>query len=302
MKELFGRNLCSKTGGVAFSLNVFIFFAINLIASIFITALKIPVGSDGYLYVSYLISPIAMLLSVFVTLNLGKFKIGEIVKVKCHPKYFLIGLLLIFGLMFSLGWTNSLITEFFKLFGYVPKSSYLPNVSGFKIIPALLVIAVLPAIFEEMFFRGLILQSTQNGAGSIRSVFIVGFCFALYHGSPEQTVYQFICGCAFALLAVRSGSLLPTVIIHFINNAFIIIASATGLIDAAGNFTFSQTAQTVLVILSAISLIAAIVWLILDKTELKRSEKGGVKCFFIFASIGIAILSLIWILNLFGVA
>ena len=302
MKELFGRNLCSKTGGVAFSLNVFIFFAINLIASIFITALKIPVGSDGYLYVSYLISPIAMLLSVLVTLNLGKFKIGEIVKVKCHPKYFLIGLLLIFGLMFSLGWTNSLITEFFKLFGYVPKSSYLPNVSGFKIIPALLVIAVLPAIFEEMFFRGLILQSTQNGAGSIRSVFIVGFCFALYHGSPEQTVYQFICGCAFALLAVRSGSLLPTVIIHFINNAFIIIASATGLIDAAGNFTFSQTAQTVLVILSAISLIAAIVWLILDKTELKRSEKGGVKCFFIFASIGIAILSLIWILNLFGVA
>lgn len=304
MNEIFGKKLCSKTGGAAFSLNVFIYFAISLVASLIISALNLTAQNDVFIYINYLVSPVAMIISVLITKAFGNFKYGEIIKLKCKPKYYLIALLLVFGLMFALGWTNDLTVEFLQLFGYVPREnqSYLPDVSGVKIIPALIVIAVIPAFLEELFFRGLLLNSTEEGAGSVRTIFIVGFCFALYHGSPEQTVYQFICGCAFALIAVRSGSLLPSVLMHFINNAFIVIGYSTGLITESGYVNFSPTFQVVITVLSAISFVGALVWLILDKTQLKKTEKAGVKTFFKFASVGIAILSLVWILNLFGVS
>lgn len=220
--------------------------------------------------------------------------------VKSHPKYYLIGAMLIFGLLFSLSSLNDLLVNLFELIGYTRKQSFLPDLSGWNIVPALLVIAVIPAVMEEVLFRGLILNSTQNGAGSIGSVFLVGLCFSLYHGSVEQTIYQFICGCLFALLAVRSRSLTPSVLIHFLNNALIIILCACGLTDdTTGELKMPVAANVVLMVLSALCLIGAVVWLVLDKTELKKAEKGGVKKFFIGASVGIAAMVIIWIANLF---
>ena len=93
---------------------------------------------------------------------------------------------------------------------------------------------MLPAFCEELLFRGVLLNACENGMGSIRAVFTVGFCFALFHGSPEQTVYQFIAGCVFAFVAVRSRSVTPSVLMHFINNALIVILGACGLYGEGG--------------------------------------------------------------------
>ena len=154
-----------------------------------------------------------------ITLKYKKFPVRRAFPVKCHPKYFLIALLLIFGLIFSVSWIDTGVTELLKLMGYVPKGqdAYLPNLSGGLIVPALLVIAVMPAIFEEGLFRGVILNSVEDGVGTIRTVFIVGFAFSLFHASAEQTVYQFLAGCVFAFVALRAGSILPSVLMHFIN-------------------------------------------------------------------------------------
>ena len=58
------------------------------------------------------------------------------------------------GLIFSVSWVDTGVTEFLKLLGYVPKGrdAYLPNLSGGLVVPALLVIALMPAIFEEQIF------------------------------------------------------------------------------------------------------------------------------------------------------
>ncbi|MDE6613394.1 MAG: CPBP family intramembrane metalloprotease, partial [Clostridia bacterium] len=223
--------------------------------------------------------------------------------VKCSPKYYLIAVMLIFGLLFSLSWIDSAVVEFFKLFGYKPResSSYFPNLSGGRIVPAFIVIAVLPALIEEALFRGVILNCCESSVGTVRTVFIAGFCFSLFHASPEQTVYQFIAGCVFAFIAVRSGSILPSVLMHFINNGLIVIFKACGLFDSAGNLMIPQAVNIVLIVLGALSLIGGLIWLILDGKPVKKCVKGGVKNFYIYASIGIAALGLTWLLLLFGV-
>ena len=320
MKEV-NAGLCSKTGGISYTVLVIVYLLVSLLASVITAIIANSImkkygyadisealdhiqNKDAFTYVNYLLAPLIIAVCVFFISRRYKISLKQITPVKCKPKYYLIGVLLIFGLLFSLSSLNGISVEFFKLFGYEPReaSSYFPDVSGGMIVPALIVIALMPAVFEELMFRGLLLNCCESGMGSIRTILITGFCFSLFHASPEQTVYQFIAGCAFAFIAVRSGSILPSMVMHFINNALIIIFAACGLLDDAGDLAMSDTAYIIVTVLSAIAFIGAVVWLILDKTELKKSKRGEVKVFFLHASVAIGALGLIWILSLFGVA
>ena len=297
------NRLTADFGGLTFSASVLIYFIVNFAVALIITLSGLEQGSDGYVYLSYLAAPVGIIISLFAVHKYKKVSVRKTLPVKCGWKYYVIALLLIFGLLFSLNWVNDLSVKFFELFGYKQReaSSYMPDLTGAKIIPALLVIAVFPAVFEEFLFRGAILRACEGTAGTVRTVFIVGFCFALFHGSPEQTVYQFIAGCAFSFVAVRSGSILPSVLMHFINNAVIVILTACNCFNESGALILSTGANIALIVISALSLAGGIIWLILDKKQTAKCEKGSVKSFFIYASAGIAVLSLVWILSLFGV-
>ena len=303
MQEVNSR-LNSAVGGITYSAAVLFFAVVSLVVSLIISLSGLEQGSDGYLYLSYLISPVAIGGCVTAILFWKKTPFKSVFPVKCNFKYYIIGILLAYGLLFSLGWVNTLSVEFFKLFGYQPRESgsYLPDLSGGYVALALLVIAVLPAFCEELLFRGVLLNACENGMGSIRAVFTVGFCFALFHGSPEQTVYQFIAGCVFAFVAVRSRSVTPSVLMHFINNALIVILGACGLYGEGGEMVISSAANIALNVTSALALAGGLVWLILDKKPLESCRKGGVKSFYLFASVGIAVLALSWFLSLFWVA
>lgn len=291
----------SHIGGFALSLAAVLYVFAGFLISLIMLAAGIEEGSDAYLYLNYLAAPIAMTSAMAITLKYRKFPVKRAFPVKCHPKYFLIALLLIFGLIFSVSWIDTGVTEFLKLLGYVPKGkdAYLPDLSGGLVVPALIVIAVMPAIFEEGLFRGVILNSCEDGAGTVRTVFIVGFAFSLFHASAEQTVYQFLAGCVFAFVAIRAGSILPSVVMHFINNAIIIVFAACGLLDEAGNLVISTGGQIALIVTSAVSFVGGMFWLILDKKPVIKCQEGAVKSFFIFGSVGIAIMGIMWILSFF---
>lgn len=291
----------SHIGGFALSLAAVLYVFAGFLISLIMLAAGIEEGSDAYLYLNYLAAPIAMTAAMAITLKYKKFPVKRAFPVKCHPKYFLIALLLIFGLIFSVSWIDTGVTEFLKLLGYVPKGkdAYLPDLSGGLVVPALIVIAVMPAIFEEGLFRGVILNSCEDGAGTVRTVLIVGFAFSLFHASAEQTVYQFFAGCVFAFVAIRAGSILPSVVMHFINNAIIIVFAACGLLDEAGNLVISTGGQIALIVTSAVSFVGGMFWLILDKKPVIKCQKGAVKSFFVFGSVGIAIIGIMWILSFF---
>lgn len=285
--------------GLTFSVCTVLFFVASLIAGGITSAMALPKESDGYIYISYLAAPIAVSLGCFGMLFYKKVSFKEVFPVKCGAKYFVIALMIIFGLMFSFMRLNEMFVAWLKSLGYRANTSRLPDLSGGKVVLAVFVIAVIPAFVEEFFFRGIVLQGAKQGMGSIIAVFVSGAMFSLFHASPEQTIYQLICGCAFAYLAERSGAVTPCVLMHFLNNAAIIIFSACGLADKEGNLAIGGVAEIVLTVLGAIFLVAGILWLIFDKKEYAKSVKGGVLGFFVFASVGIVILASVWISSLF---
>lgn len=288
--------LCALSGGMAFSLCVIIYLILSLVASPLVAYGE---GQDWAKYLGYLVSPIAICITLAVMYWYCGVPAKSLFPVRTKPKYIFVGVLLIFGLLFSLGWLNEFLIVALEKLGYVRSSSSLPDVSGWNVLPVLIVVAVLPAVGEELLFRAMILNNVEEEVGGIRAALLVGLCFSLYHGSVEQTIYQFICGFLFALLALRSRSVTPSVIIHFANNALIIVLTAVGATDEAGALVAPQGVIIAVYVLSAISLVAAVVLLAVDKTPLKEHKKGTVGKFFVGASVGIAVMAVLWIAGLF---
>lgn len=83
-------------------------------------------------------------------------------------------------------------------------------------------LAVLPALCEEVAFRGFILSGLRRRFRPWTAILLSSFLFALFHMNVFQALPAFVLGAVLAILAVRTGSLLPGIIFHLIHNGLVI--------------------------------------------------------------------------------
>lgn len=90
----------------------------------------------------------------------------------------------------------------------------------------LLIAALLPAICEEVFFRGTLQQLLQRVTGNIHAGVAIGATiFSLLHGDLFAFVPRFAMGLLLGYLFYYSGSLVVAILAHLFNNATIVIAT-----------------------------------------------------------------------------
>lgn len=293
--SLLGEYTPAKASGAAFSfatlLPVALFFILLIVMSMCGLVKEGYEKTDWYLYASYLLPQIAFFLILLYVLRYSKTpKKAYFQAQKCRAKYFLVAVLLQIGLL-SLSELNALFLRLLANIGYVNSEISLPNMDGFGFIGVLFVIALVPAVMEEVMFRGVLLSGMRS-FGTCGAVLLCGLFFSLYHQNPAQTIYQFCCGACFALVAIRAGSILPTMLSHFLNNTFILVLEKLGI------NSFSTPVFITIVVVSAVCLIATLVYLIfIDKgkpCEAKETDKAERKRFFTYSSVGLAVCVLTW--------
>ena len=249
--------------------------------------------TDVYKYFSYLLYQIVYIAVILAFAFIYRSKPASFGWRKAsHPKYYLIGLVLLFGLMFSLNFVNNAFVAFLGLFGYKLPSSSLPSLEGGGIVGVLIVAALLPALLEETIFLGIILEGIKD-VGTVAVCLLGGALFCIFHQNPAQTVYQFVCGAAFTLLAVRADSLLPTVLIHFVNNAVIIFNEKFAFLEG-----LPAGGEIAIYVVSAVCLLASLAYLIFIDKRGNRKREGEIKPFSYAALAGILLCALFWIINL----
>lgn len=155
------------------------------------------------------------------------------------PRKYLIPLSFVLGILFFVMTIGiSFINQFILLlFGF--NFSYAEEaVGGIGLfLLALFNTAILPGICEEFLNRGLILRGLRDTMQDKYAIIVSALLFGLLHANIRQTLYTFVGGIIFATLTVKTRSIYPSMIIHFMNNAISVYtthAYANGWIG--GNF------------------------------------------------------------------
>jgi sodium transport system permease protein len=89
----------------------------------------------------------------------------------------------------------------------------------------LLVLAVLPALCEELAFRGFILTGLRRRFHPWTAVFLTSFLYALFQMNVFQFIPDFVLGVVLALIALRTGSIAPPMVFHLVYNLCFIAPS-----------------------------------------------------------------------------
>lgn len=92
--------------------------------------------------------------------------------------------------------------------------------------------ALTPAVFEELLFRGALLQTFLTRLSPARSIALSAFLFALFHFNPYQLSITFLQGLLMGWLVLRTRSLLGGVVFHLFNNSIVLLFSTQEATDA----------------------------------------------------------------------
>lgn len=88
---------------------------------------------------------------------------------------------------------------------------------------ALLLIAALPAVCEELLFRGWALAAfagSRRPTGRVTlAILAQAFLFAVAHVLPERMPQTFVLGAVLGWVTITTGSILPAIVGHFVHNS-----------------------------------------------------------------------------------
>jgi membrane protease YdiL (CAAX protease family) len=89
----------------------------------------------------------------------------------------------------------------------------------------ILVVALTPAICEELLFRGLIQKNITLATSKKSGYILAGIIFGLYHVNPFLIVPLIALGTFFGFLMYRSETILVPMLAHFTNNVISILGT-----------------------------------------------------------------------------
>lgn len=100
-----------------------------------------------------------------------------------------------------------------------PSSTFSYKLNGIKsYIFSIISLAILPAIGEELIFRGIIFNGLKQ-KNTLFAVIVSSLFFSLFHFNLSQLFYPFFFGLLLGFVYNKTKNIFATMIIHFINNS-----------------------------------------------------------------------------------
>ncbi len=97
---------------------------------------------------------------------------------------------------------------------------YLTLLDGLPFVAGLLLMALLPAICEELMFRGYLYTAFREKMQFLPAMICVSLLFGISHMSLIKLIPTALLGCALFYARERSQSMAASSLIHFLNNGF----------------------------------------------------------------------------------
>lgn len=153
--------------------------------------------------------------------------------------------------------------------------------SPFELALLIIVAAIIPAVGEELIFRGafqrIFTNMTRNGHAG---VWIAALIFSLFHFQIYYLLPRLFLGAAIGYLFLWSGNLWYSIWVHFVNNAVLIIIVFFYPGEGQGITEMDQTLLLPIIYTLIMTLVLAITLIIFRKkskelTEINEQERLG---------------------------
>lgn len=269
-----------EDAGKAYLLTLVVPIFFGFILTVIFNAIAVKSGLVNFskspaLYCIYLILVNGSMLATYFLYNKyskTNFAKASLIKFKFGWKNLLMCVAVAFITLFGSLYLINYLFELLSKIGYNPDASLpLPLTNGWWLILNLVVLALIPAICEELLYRGIIMNGLRK-FGDVGAIFISALFFALAHGSAMQFFYQFILGVVLSAVVIKTGSIVASAVVHFLNNAIVVVY----------NYIFAQTGATepaftpaIIAIAFSVAIVAGLLlWLIFHFTKENNKENS----------------------------
>ena len=183
------------------------------------------VTSSTWIATSIVVNELAVALTLFIWVWRKRPHFGHVFPIgQPTLRTTLAGLLIVFGFGPLAEFSGELVSRFLprelnaeRLVVAVAK-----NASSGGLVLVLFAAAVLPALVEELMFRGLVTRAFEKRSHA-EMVLVPSLMFGIFHLEPTQIAGTVVLGVAFALARLYSGSLVPSIVAHAAYNSMVIL-------------------------------------------------------------------------------
>jgi hypothetical protein len=139
----------------------------------------------------------------------------------------------------------------------------------------ILVIAVVPAIGEELLFRGYLQQKLSNWLSNPHTaILITAFLFSAIHFHFQGMIPRFVLGVLLGYLFYWSNSLWLPILAHFVNNAQAVIFSCPLFKVDSGTYSmFSETKVDPMIALFSLASVVLLLYILHQNISIKKADK-----------------------------
>lgn len=135
------------------------------------------------------------------------------------------------------------------------------QVTGGPFWSSFLVTAIFAPVFEEWMCRGVVLRGLLTKMKPAWAIVVSALFFALIHGNPWQALNAFFVGLVMGYVYYKTGSLLLTMLIHFVNNGSAVIAAQFSSVDETEYWIETMPMGTYIpLIIAGTAVLAACIW------------------------------------------
>lgn len=235
-------------------------------------------NNNLYIFACALVPQIGMLIS-FVIVSERK-KVNYVTANKITVKKFnwwAFAIVLVIGVICLFGFSPivNLFDHIVGSLGYTSSASQIDVSTTQRFIVSIFIIALLPAVCEELIFRGVITNGLNESFGTKTAVIFSSILFALMHQNLQQFFYQMFLGGVMAYIVIKTGSIVYTMILHFVNN-FVVLLNSHLSGGQVVNLDYSNAWNVIWPILVAILSVCVVVALlfVLNKVMCKKEKKS----------------------------
>lgn len=179
----------------------------------------------------------------------------------------------------------SFLSAFSSMFFKNTVNEVFKEISSISYLTQIGIIALTPAICEEVTMRGIVL-SGYDKVSRKKATLMTGLLFGILHLNLQQFLYAFVLGILFAYLVRITNSIFTSMICHFVFNgiqvtmAYIVAKVKPNMLNQPANLNALSSSEKLATLLplfmTAIVFSVAVIWLV-KRLDLKYKENARVQ-------------------------